>query len=70
MAGFLYKLNVGDDMLDYAGETEFHINDRDVEAKLRQAIADRFNHRVVTFQVDGDELDAVIWGIANYKKDQ
>lgn len=38
--------------------TEVHIGD----------VIERNISRVMTFQVDGDELEAVLWGLANYKK--
>jgi hypothetical protein len=57
MAGFI--LNQG------AGELEFHIGSPEDVERIKEAVS---NKRVVTFQVDGDELDAVIWGITNYGK--
>lgn len=42
-----------------------HIDTPQVDTAIRHATNGR---RVVTFQADGDELDAIIWGLANYTK--
>ena len=44
---------------------EFHIDTINVAHRIRQA---NNNARVITMQLDGDELDAALWGIENYKK--
>jgi hypothetical protein len=57
MAGFV---KLGDE------EHEFHINPN---SKSMAEIHKMFGFkRVVTIQVDGDELDAVLFGLAHYKK--
>lgn len=47
------------------GEYLFHIDTPNVAERIRQA---NNTARVITLQLDGDELDAALWGLANYKK--
>lgn len=46
---------------------EFHIDTPRVAERIRNANG---NARVITLQLDGDELDAALWGLENYKKGQ
>jgi hypothetical protein len=57
MAGFVI---LPDDM-----DIQFHIDTPDVAAHIRMATNGR---RVVDLQLDGDELEAALWGLENYKK--
>lgn len=59
MAGFTFTL----EGLAY----EFNVDTPDVANKVREATNGR---RVVDLQLDGDELEAVLWGLENYKKGQ
>jgi hypothetical protein len=59
MAG--YVINTPDGY----GHREFHIDERDLTYELTKLLR---GGRVMTLQVDGDELDAVLWGLDNYKK--
>jgi hypothetical protein len=43
----------------------FHIDTPNVGERIRQA---NNNKRVIWLQLDGDELDAAIWGLEHYKK--
>lgn len=43
----------------------FHIDTPNVGERIRQANNMR---RVITLQLDGDELDAALWGLENYVK--
>ena len=52
-------------MAGYVNGHEFHIGAPEVDHHIRQAA--QFS-RVITMQLDGDELDAALWGIKNYKK--
>jgi len=47
------------------GLYEFHIDTINVGQRIREA---NNNARVITLQLDGDELDAALWGLDNYKK--
>ena len=44
---------------------EFHTDTPNVAERIRQ---ENRNRRVITLQLDGDELDAALWGLANYNK--
>ncbi len=48
-------------------EIEFHVGTPDLATKIRSA---QFNPdtRVITLQLDGDELEAALWGLENYQK--
>jgi hypothetical protein len=47
------------------GTYEFHIGDPEVAARIRG----HNNHaRVIRLQLDGDELDAALWGLENFEK--
>lgn len=59
MAGFTYNKLTGRDF-------EFHIDTPNVAEKIREAN----QSRVITMQLDGDELDAALWGLENYVKGQ
>lgn len=61
MAG--YVLNTPDGY----GPREFHIDERDLTHEITALTVMR-GQRVVTLQLDGDELDAALWGLDNYKK--
>lgn len=51
---------------DFSGaECEFHIDSPDVAKIIRRANRRR---QVVTLQLDGDELEAALWGLENYRK--
>ena len=58
MAGFTRNWQLG-------GWYQFHIGTPNLAAKIRQAAA---NKKVIDLQLDGDELDAALWGLENYKK--
>jgi hypothetical protein len=58
MAGFTNNKVVG-------GDYQFHIDTPNVAERIRQA---NNNALVITLQLDGDELDAALWGLDNYKK--
>lgn len=58
MAGFTSNEVVG-------GDYCFHIDTPNVGERIRQA---NNMSRVITLQLDGDELDAALWGLANYTK--
>jgi hypothetical protein len=47
------------------GDYQFHIDTPNVADRIRHA-----NNlaRVIILQLDGDELDAALWGLENYKK--
>lgn len=60
MAGFVENKIVD-------GDYEFHIDTPNVVERILHA---NNKGRVLTLQVDGDELDAVLWGLKNYKKDE
>lgn len=59
MAGFVNTDEVSGDSY------QFHIDTPNVVERIRHASK---YARVLTMQLDGDELDAALWGIANYKK--
>ncbi len=44
---------------------QFHTDTPNVAELIRQA---NNNSRVITLQLDGDELDAALWGLENYDK--
>lgn len=46
-------------------EYQFHIDTTNVAERIRQA---NNMSRVITLQLDGDELDAALWGLEHYKK--
>ncbi len=48
-------------------EFEFHIDTPNVVEMIRQAQFNP-NARSITLQLDGDELDAALWGLDNYNK--
>jgi hypothetical protein len=58
MAGYTVNRVVG-------GNYQFHIGTKNVAERIRQA---NNNARVITLQLDGDELDAALWGLENYTK--
>ncbi len=58
MAGFTDNKVTG-------GDYQFHIDTPNVAQRIRQA---NNNRRVITLQLDGDELDAALWGLENYRK--
>lgn len=58
MAGFTDNKLTG-------GTYQFHIDTPNVAERIRQANA---KARVIDLQLDGDELDAALWGLENYKK--
>lgn len=58
MAGFTNNRVVG-------GDYSFHIDTPNVAERIRQA---NNNARVVVLQLDGDELDAALWGLEHYRK--
>ncbi len=59
MAGYTEnKVNGG-------GTVQFHIDMPNVAEQIRKA---NIYDRVITLQLDGDELDAALWGLENYKK--
>ena len=60
MAGFV--LNTNDDKLL---DRSFHIGDPNVREDI---MAVSSHPRVVSMQLDGDELEAALWGLENYKK--
>jgi hypothetical protein len=57
MAGYVYNL-IGDE------NDEFHFGPG-VGDKIRET---NKNRRVLILQLDGDELDAALWGLDNYQK--
>jgi len=59
MAGYVYDLVNGFDR-------EFHFGEG-VGDMIRKRTK---NSRVVTLQLDGDELDAALWGLDNFQKGQ
>jgi hypothetical protein len=59
MAGYV-KIKTNEDTW-----TGFHIGDKDLAHKIRNASESRV---VITLQLDCDELDAALWGFENYKK--
>ncbi len=58
MAGFTNTYGVGESF-------ELHTDTPNVAERIRQ---ENRNRRVITLQLDGDELDAALWGLANYNK--
>lgn len=46
-------------------EQTFHIDNSNNRSEWFKILGSR---RVVTVQVDGDELDALIWGLAHFRK--
>lgn len=44
--------------------TLFHIGDPDIVSHILRAA----DSRVITLQLDCDELSAALWGLANYQK--
>lgn len=58
MAGFTSNDVVG-------GEYEFHVDTPNVAERIRQAANGR---RIITLQLDGDELEAALWGLENYRQ--
>ncbi len=58
MAGYI----IGSDAVsDYP----FHMDLPNIASRIRAATE---NARVLTLQLDGDELDAALWGLENYRK--
>jgi hypothetical protein len=49
------------------GVTEFHIGEPQLIERIRLVTLGK---RVITLQLDGDELDAALWGLENFKKGQ
>lgn len=47
------------------GMYKFHIDTENVAERIRQA---NDNSYAITLHLDGDELDAALWGLENYKK--
>ncbi len=60
MAGYVLNTNEG-------GNHPFHINEPDVSKKIRDISRDS---RVVGFSLDGDELDAALWGLEHYRTNE
>lgn len=58
MAGFTKVKDTG-------GDFEFHIDTPKVASRIRNV---NNNARVITLQLDGDELDAALWGLEHYRK--
>lgn len=58
MAGFTDNKVVG-------GDYSFHIDTPNVAERIRHA---NNMSPVITLQLDGDELDAALWGLENYTK--
>lgn len=58
MAGFTDNKVIG-------GKYEFHIDTPNVADRIRQA---NNGARVITLQLDCDELDAALWGLEHYDK--
>lgn len=58
MAGFVENKVVG-------GTYQFHIGDPNLASRIRHASN---MSRVITLQLDCDELEAALWGLENYKK--
>lgn len=44
---------------------EFHIGAHDLSGWIRSTPG---TGKVITLQLDGDELDAALWGLENYRK--
>lgn len=44
---------------------EFHIDTPDVSKEIQKRSQ---SARVIMLQLDGDELDAALWGLENYQK--
>ena len=59
MAGFTDNKVVG-------GDYQFHIDTPNVARRIREA---NNGSMVITLQLDCDELDAALWGLENYKKE-
>ena len=49
------------------GAFEFHIDNKNLAKRIRRA---NDNARVIVLQLDGDELDAALWGLENYNKNR
>lgn len=47
-------------------ELEFHIGEEFLSERIRKASSMK---PVITMQLDGDELDAALWGLENYRKE-
>lgn len=47
------------------GQYQFHIDTQNVAERIVQVSN---KARVITMQLDGDELAAALWGFENYKK--
>lgn len=58
MAGFVLQTTDGT-------EFSFHIGERDLKERVLEASKSK---RVVKLQVDGDELEAALWGLENFVK--
>ncbi len=58
MAGFITNKKLG-------GNFQFHIDTPNVIERIHYA---NNNEQFVTMQLDGDELDAALWGLENYRK--
>jgi len=52
-------------MAGFTNKFQFHINTPGVGRLIRHA---NKMSNVITMQLDGDELDAALWGFENYKK--
>lgn len=63
MAGFTYN---GSTHKEY----QFHIGDSNIAHNIREANKRPTGKKthVITLQLDGDELDAALWGLENYQK--
>ncbi len=48
-------------------ECPFHIDTHTVRERILEYARDK---RVIILQLDGDELEASLWGLENYKKGQ
>lgn len=48
---------------------EEHVHSVHIHPGAAQLIEDMTQSRVLTIQVDGDERAAILWGLANYRKE-
>lgn len=58
MAGYVLNHN-------QPGEAQFHIDTPNLADHIRHI---SLHPRVVTLQLDSDELEAALWGLENYRK--
>lgn len=64
MAGYVIDPDAGQ-IYDHVALADFHIDTPEVVSHIRTANG---NRRVIMVQLDGDELDALLWGLENYSK--